>query len=38
MDLDVDVVADLEAGELHQGGVEDESLGIAQLGNLFVHG
>jgi hypothetical protein len=37
MDLDIDVVADLEAGELHQGGVEDQSLGITQLRELFMH-
>jgi hypothetical protein len=37
MDLDVDVVTDLQAGQLHESGVEDQPLGITQLRELFVH-
>jgi hypothetical protein len=35
--LDVDFIADLEAGELEEGRIEDDSLGIADFRDCFDH-
>ena len=38
MDRHIDLIADFEAGEIHQGSIKDDALGISYLRNGLGHG
>jgi hypothetical protein len=38
VDLDIDFITHLEPGELEEGGIEDDALGVADFGDGLDHG